>query len=285
MSSSISISNMTNQEAVDKLYRAYRVKFDDDPDQMGQAIIELAAPRVASGEFFTWEEVSGFRKLQMHKESPTGDLKEIEGAADELLDQAEEEIEIKRVMALPPETAHARNITKRQQDFCRYLAAGTPQWRAYEMAGYGTTTRRASEVAGSRLIRRPTVAAYFRSLMQATWSKDFLSLAEKRNFNANVVRTPVGDLHEFHPLAQEVKRKTFTDKDGNTSEEVIIKMPSKLEAAKFDAQLAGELDDRAQINVGFNFKLLEGELEEAQVIDVTGSTSPENDESRLLPNQ
>lgn len=272
---------MTTQEAVDKLTRSYRVKFEADPDIMGQTIIDLAAPRVASGEFFTWEEVNGFRKLQMHKEDRSGNMVEIEGSGDELLDDAEQEIDIRRTVALPLETAHARNITKRQQDFCRYLAAGTPQWRAYEMAGYGTTTRRASEVAGSRLIRRPTVAAYFRSLMQATWSKDFLSLAEKRNFNANIVRTPVGELTEFHPLAQEVKRKVFTDKDGNTSEEVTIKMPSKLEAAKFDAQLAGELDERAQVNVGFNFKLLEGEVEEAQVIDVTGSTSLENDEVKL----
>lgn len=262
---------MTNQEAVDKLTRAYRVKFEADPDMMGQTIIDLAAPRVAGGEFFTWEEVSGFRKLQMHKEDKSGNLTELEGAADELLDDAEEEIDIRRTVALPLETAHARMLTKRQQDFCRYLAAGSPQWRAYEMAGYGTATRRASEVAGSRLIRRPQVAAYFRTLMQSTWTKDVITLAEKRKGCADIWRTPVGEINEFHPLAQEVKRKTFTDKDGNTSEEVIIKMPGKLEALKFDAQLAGELDERAQINVGFDFKLLEGEVEEAQVIDVTES--------------
>lgn len=69
-----------------------------------------------------------------------------------------------------------------------------------------------------------------------------LSLREKREYLAEVVRTPVGKVDEDHPLAQRVKRSTRTDKDGQTHETEEIEIPGKLRAIELDAKLAGELD-------------------------------------------
>lgn len=68
-----------------------------------------------------------------------------------------------------------------------------------------------------------------------------LTLKEKREYLASIVRTPVGDVTENSPLAQKVKRTSRTDKGGTTDTEE-IELPGKLRAIELDARLAGELD-------------------------------------------
>lgn len=85
-------------------------------------------------------------------------------------------------------------------------------------------------------------------LQAAGASKDVLSLLEKREFLAKVVRTPIGSVTEHDPLCQEVKY----GKGG----EVTRKMPSKLEAIKLDALLAKELGDGSVVvNVAVALRL------------------------------
>lgn len=62
---------------------------------------------------------------------------------------------------------------------------------------------------------------------------DLMSVAERRAFLAAIVRTPVGQVQEGSPLAEEMKM----DAKGSIS----VKMPCKLRAIELDAKLAGEL--------------------------------------------
>jgi len=257
---------MTNQEAVDKLTRAYRVKFEADPDMMGQTIIDLAAPRVAGGEFFTWEEVSGFRKLQMHKESPSGGLQEIDGSADDLADEAEAEIAVREEVAaekkaLSPHTAYARKITKRQAEFCLHHAKGLPMYRAYQLAGYNSSSQRSAEVGASRLLKRPTVAAYFDQLRESTEFQNTMSLAHSKKFLTDMALLPGNEVAESSPFVG-------VTLNGDGTKTIKGPQPSdKIAAVEKLAKINGWMQEKTEVNVGFNFKLLEGELEEAQVID------------------
>lgn len=254
---------MTPQEAADKMARAYRVMFDEDPDEFGQVMIDLAKDRVARGDFYSWEVTPGkVRRLTFSKESAQGEIVPIETPVADLL---EEEVENEVAVRLPQITVEARRLNKKQQDFAVMIAQGLPIARAYALAGYGTTNTASAQAAGSRLANRDYMARYIRSLKEATWLKDTLTLAEKRHFLAQVVRTPVGEVDENHVLAQEVKRKTTTSKDGASFTEEQIKMPGKLEAIKLDAQLAGELNEQQQVNVGFNFAMLASDPEEMVV--------------------
>lgn len=235
---------MTTEEAKEKLERAYRVQFDCDPDEMGATIIDLASDRVAGGLFFTWGEVNGVRKVQFHKEDQSGQIVTTNGIESEEIEiEAEHEIAVRR---LPEHTELIKMVNKKQADFCRLVASGLPQGRAWELAGYNPKNRNNANICASKALRIPHVAAYLRSLREAVGAKDVLSLWEKRKGLADIWRTPVGEIDENHPLAQEVKRKTTTSKDGTVFEEVTVKMPGKIDALKLDAQLAGELKEQNQ---------------------------------------
>lgn len=78
--------------------------------------------------------------------------------------------------------------------------------------------------------------------LEAGHNPAILTLKEKREYLASVVRTPVGEVNESSPLAQKVKRSTRRDKDGAETETEEIEIPGKLRALELDARLAGELD-------------------------------------------
>jgi len=121
------------------------------------------------------------------------------------------------------------------------------------------------------LERRPYIRAYLNKLKESSYMANVLTIAEKRSDLADVWRTPIGAIDENHPFAQEVTIKTFTDKDGNhIGEEKKIKMVSKLEALKIDAQIAGELKEQVQVNNQFNFAMLGECADEIQEISVSG---------------
>lgn len=69
-------------------------------------------------------------------------------------------------------------------------------------------------------------------------SATLLNSAERRSLNALIVRTPIGEINETHPLCQHFK--VTTNEFGGSTE---YKMPDKLAASKLDAQMAGELNE------------------------------------------
>lgn len=246
-----------------KLERAYRVAFDSDPFDHAQKQIELALERVCQGEVFEWQQINDERVLKFSKDDEQG---QATGDQEDNADEAEHEIQV--VQSVRKADPAQVQLTERQQKFVRLYVNGMAQGRAYQMAGFNPSSRHSADVAASQMLRRPYIARYVRYLQQSTQLMDVMTLAEKRIGLADIWRTPVGQIDENHPLAQEVKRKITTTKDGATFEEVTVKMPSKLEAMKLDAQLAGELNEQPQVNVGFNFGLLNQEPEQAKVIDV-----------------
>jgi phage terminase small subunit len=140
-------------------------------------------------------------------------------------------------------------IRPKQARFCHLLSLGLPMGQAYIEAGYlekdtgKVPEMRAAMMHGSRLLAQPKVKAYYDALRQTAFLANVLSLAEKRSFLADVVRTPVGEVDVGNKLAQGVRYR-----DG---EMVEMKMPDKISAVKLDAQLAGELIEKPQqINVG-----------------------------------
>ncbi|MCK9587815.1 MAG: terminase small subunit [Terrimicrobiaceae bacterium] len=100
--------------------------------------------------------------------------------------------------------------------------------------------------AGSRLIEKAHIKKYITQLIAKAKRKAerprFLSLEEKREFLAEVVRTPVGEVDEFSPLTQEV---TYSA-DGSQK----IKLPCKHRALELDARLMGEFQDSVRLDIG-----------------------------------
>jgi hypothetical protein len=140
-------------------------------------------------------------------------------------------------------------LRPRQARFAHLISLGLSLGEAYIEAGYLNKTGHVPDakdaaMKGSALMRNPKVKQYYDALRQTAYLANVLSLAEKRSFLADIVRTPVGDVDVGNKLAQGVRYK-----DG---EMVELKMPDKISAIKLDAQLAGELvENKAQVSIGF----------------------------------
>jgi phage terminase small subunit len=139
-------------------------------------------------------------------------------------------------------------LRPRQARFCHLLSLGMPTGQAYIEAGYLRKDGKIPDARdamhhGCRLLQEPKVKAYYTSLRETAFLANVLSLAEKRSFLADIVRTPVGKVDVNDKLAQGVRYK-----DGEMIE---LKIPDKISALKLDAQLAGELVEKStQVNVG-----------------------------------
>jgi len=139
-------------------------------------------------------------------------------------------------------------LRPRQARFCHLVSLGLPTGQAYIEAGYLLKDGKIpdpneAKSAGSKLLGLPKVRSYLANLREAAFLANVLSLAEKRSFLADIVRTPVGEVDINDKLAQGVRYK-----DGEMIE---LKMPDKISALRLDAQLAGELVEKStQLNLG-----------------------------------
>ena len=139
-------------------------------------------------------------------------------------------------------------LRPRQARFCHLLSLGMPTGQAYIEAGYLRKDGKIPDAReamhhGCRLLSEPKVKQYLTSLRETAFLANVLSLAEKRSFLADIVRTPVGEVDVNNKLAQGVRYMK--------GEMVELKIPDKISALKLDAQLAGELIEKStQVNVG-----------------------------------
>ena len=139
-------------------------------------------------------------------------------------------------------------LRPRQARFVHLVSLGMPTGQAYIEAGYLAKDGKIPDAReamhhGCRLLAEPKVKAYYASLRETAFLANVLSLAEKRSFLADVVRTPVGKVDIGDKLAQGVRYR-----DGEIQE---LKMPDKISALKLDAQLAGELhESKTELNIG-----------------------------------
>ena len=139
-------------------------------------------------------------------------------------------------------------LKPRQARFCHLLSLGMPTGQAYIEAGYLRKDGKIPDAReamhhGCRLLSEPKVKQYLSSLRETAFLANVLSLAEKRSFLADVVRTPIGGVDVNNKLASGVRYMK--------GEMVELKMPDKISALKLDAQLAGELvESKSQVNIG-----------------------------------
>lgn len=134
-------------------------------------------------------------------------------------------------------------LSARQAAFAREYVECLVAVDAYR-AAYGIYIE--SDVSGSasRVLAMPAVRAEIERLSKPFGHGKSLLREQIKGFLHDVVTTPVGEVDEFHPLAQKVKRVTTTNKDGDQVETVTVEMPGKLEAAMASAKLDGMLIER-----------------------------------------
>lgn len=111
------------------------------------------------------------------------------------------------------------------------VASGTTTAKDAHRAIYGTEGHPA-EVGGSRLLRNPEVAAHIASIRQAAETVAMMTLREKREFLARIVRATPSDAIADPTLGAEV-----TELPGGGRR---VKMPDKLRAIELDSRLAGD---------------------------------------------
>lgn len=171
------------------------------------------------------------------------------------------------------------NLLPRQRVFAEIYAPGdVAAGRAYEQAGFKARGASADSAA-ARLLQNVEVASYVRALREAAAkfgaAKAILSIREKREYLARLVRTPIGNVDverdgENGDLCQEVTRVRRVVGGGEDAEEWEVekmKVAGKLEAIKLDSVLAGELNDnpkRGDVNVSVNVVVPVAKLEEIQ---------------------
>lgn len=125
------------------------------------------------------------------------------------------------------------------------------QTAAYQ-AAYPDSKPASAMSNSTRLMRNDKVAAEIAALRATAKEKagsPVLTLAEKLDFLASIVRTPVGDLHPRSPLAQE-----WIEETSEFGSKTKVKMPCKLRALELHAKLSGELSDKVQVSADDDLK-------------------------------
>jgi hypothetical protein len=159
----------------------------------------------------------------------------------------------------------ARQLTGAQRNFIEYHCIdGMPIYRAYLKAFRHIIAQRpagkmvdTSAARAGRIILDSEYGKLYADelkdrVAEKAQQKKFLSLEEKREYLAKLVRSPLIDADEHNNLAEEVTREA----DGRTK----IKMPSRLKALELDARIMGEFRDTVRLDVSEKVLKLAGDL-------------------------
>ena len=122
-------------------------------------------------------------------------------------------------------------LTDRQRTFARHVAEGMPACHAYQAAGYRSTDA-AARANSSKLLSNAMVTAEVARLRKDADTAADMTRDELVAFLANAIRTPIANIDETSPLAQEVTRDHLVRKDTAEVTRVRIKSVGKLDAAK-----------------------------------------------------
>ena len=134
----------------------------------------------------------------------------------------------------------------RHERFAQLVAAGTSASEAYRKAGY---TSKNVNVHGPRLMANGGIKERVREILAKVEKKTLLTIEERRQFLADVVRAEVSKIPLNSHLIQSIK----TGKDGTE-----IRLPDKVKSLELDAKMAGELVEKQETS-----HVLPGSLEEA----------------------
>jgi phage terminase small subunit len=147
-----------------------------------------------------------------------------------------------------------KTLTTKQKRFVEnYILKSMSIAESVRRAGYNVTSGRSEDYGslGCRMLRTERVANYVSKLREKVFSKDALSLAEKRAYLARAVRTPVGEITEASDLAQEV---TFSEgKEGSSRK---VRAVDKLKAIELDSKISGDFYSDRNENITNPFLFL-----------------------------
>ena len=131
-----------------------------------------------------------------------------------------------------------KTLTTKQKRFVEnYILKSMSIAESVRRAGYNVTSGRSEDYGslGCRMLKTERVSNYVSKLKQKVFSKDVISIAEKRAYLARAVRTPVGEITEASDLAQEV---TFSEgKEGSSRK---VRAVDKLKAIELDSKISGD---------------------------------------------
>jgi len=118
----------------------------------------------------------------------------------------------------------------KHEKFAQLCASGLPRAEAYRQAA-GAQAGKNADANSDDWLQCRGVRERIRELQEENNRKSQLSREEALQWLAAVIKTPVGQVHTDHPLAQSYK----LDNDGNLE----VRMPSKIEAIALLAKLNG----------------------------------------------
>ena len=153
-----------------------------------------------------------------------------------------------------------KTLTTKQKRFVEnYILKSMSIAESVRRAGYNVTSGRSEDYGslGCRMLKTERVANYVSKLKEKVFSKDVLSIVEKRAYLARAVRTPVGEITEASDLAQEV---TFSESKEGSSRKV--RAVDKLKAIELDSKISGDFyaDRNENINNPFLFLVTLGSM-------------------------
>ena len=125
-------------------------------------------------------------------------------------------------------------LTPRQEKFIEGIAAGMSATQAYLAAGFRCDPDNAGTLS-SKLRKKPHIAARLHALEEASLARAAATRDRLVTWLWDAVQTPVGDIDEAHPLAQEVARD-FRSGEVCRSR---VKAVGKMDAAKLLVTLLG----------------------------------------------
>jgi len=131
-------------------------------------------------------------------------------------------------------TKDDQGLSTRERAFADLVLEGIPAVRAYQQAGYKANDLTAKKCA-YLMLRRPHVITYLREERRAMAELSRMEKWELIQFLTNAITTPVGQVDENSPLAQEYT----TDEIGKEKIRTRVKMIGKLDSAKLLASMLG----------------------------------------------
>lgn len=130
----------------------------------------------------------------------------------------------------------------RHQRYADGILSGLDGWEAYQRAytlGKKKPAKASCHTGHKRLKGKPDVIAYLRAIRQQSAGTTLLSVNEKREFFARIVRTPITSLsHEREENADLIK--SYSVNESETSSNVRLEKLDPLKAIELDNKLAGE---------------------------------------------
>jgi len=147
-----------------------------------------------------------------------------------------------------------KQLTTKQKRFVdNHILKGMSIAESVRRANYAIKSGRSEDYGslGCRMLKTERVASYVSKLREKQFSKDLLSVSEKRAFLARAVRTPVGELDEASDLVQEM---TYNESANGSSKKV--RGVDKLRALELDSRIAGDFFSDRQPNATNAFQFI-----------------------------